>query len=421
MRGEDCQDGPPTRLEGHPEVNVPFHRPFLKAKPPLHQPILLPRRHPAAEGDKPEEVLDPLAVWCGEVVLLPKEAVDTVGLCSSFASASSLLSPAACAKARDLWQLWCKEFRALSNVEGSRVMAADMRVQPNNQILQKDTVWLSKKTWNKFSKMIAKGSTKTARWKLFLEEASAVRWGSASAQKGDEKEPKPGEATADEQADHPQDAGDQAKRRPEAALVSELLLYDGLLCDHGKVGKPKSGFLVPRDMLESVLRCAVAKEKAYKSLWGSCRGMQRFRTGHREHRLLASDEVCDICCAEWATNFANPNRNSRSGLNKPVETCTLVLGSDSATDAAPHILEVPWEDGRTITGSWLRKLVVAQVGSEVAELYAGAAGGEQRLLQDDDVMDFLPPNLRAHLRSETPAEPEGDAFLRSVLRGARPR
>jgi len=364
-----------------------------------------------SQAEEEPESLDPLAVWCGEVSLMPKAAFDEVGLGSSFASAGKLLSPAACVKARDAWSCWQEEFRALSTIEDSRVMAADLRVQANNQILLADTVWLSRKTWNRFSKLVAKGTSKFARWKLFLEEASAVRWG---IHKGDEK---------DDEADHHElpeggqslDSGKSVDESAASAQASpsgvrELLLYEGILCDHGKVSKPKAGFLVPRGMLEEVLRCTKKKEQAYKALWGSCRGTRRFRMGHREQRLVASDEVCEMCCSEWAAYCANPNRHCRSGI----ETCMLLLDNGGPA-ATPHTLEVPWEDGRTMTGSWLREIVAKQVSSEIVGLYVGGGKGEQRLLRDDDVMDLLPATLRAHVRSETTSEPEGDAFLRSVF------
>lgn len=299
-------------------------------------------------------------------------------------------------------------------------MAAELRVQPNNQILLANTVWLSKKTWNRFSKLVAKGSSKTARWKLFLEEASAVRWGSSSTSKLDEKEAA-GTADDEEVADTSFDGGKSLDEttlasagasagQASASGVKELLAYDGILCEHSKVGKPKSAFLVPREMLEEVLNCARKKEEAYKALWGSCRGMQKFRTGHREQRLVGSEEVCEACCPEWATHFANVNKTARSCLHKSIETCQLFFKSTGT----PQTLEVPWEDGMTITGSWLRKLACAQVESEIGDLYVGT-GKEQRLLLDDDVMDFLPAILRAHTRSEPPPEPEGDAFLRSIF------
>merc|ERR1719375_1195466 len=193
--------------------------------------------------------------------------------------------------------------------------------------------------------------------------------------------------------------------------VKELLLYDGILCDHGKVNKPKAGFLVPREMLEELLRCARQKEEAYKALWGNCRGLQRLRIGVREHRLVASDEVCEICCPELASHYANPNRHSRSC--KSTETCTLLLNS-GAPHGKSHTVEVPWEDGSTMTGSWLKKIAAAQVGSELGDLYV-SAGKEQRLLRDDDVMDMLPAILRARAQSQAPTEPEGDAFLRSIF------
>jgi len=410
----------------------------VKAQPPLHQSVLLPRRRHTGEelaqdeatALKEEDVLDPLAVWCGEVALLPKNAVDDVGLASNFASAGKLLSQPACAKAHEMWLSWSQEFKALSAVEGSRVMAADLRVQPNNQMLMTDTVWLSRKTWTRFSKLVAKGTTKLARWKLFLEETSAVRWGSNSAQKSDEKE--------QHNDDAPENQLDGGKSMDETALcnskskssssaeqapplgVKELLSYDGILCDHGKVNKPKAAFLVPRDMLDELLRCARQKEQAYKALYGNCRGVQRLRINNRDLRRVGSDEVCEICCPDWA-HFANPNRQSRPSVGKTTETCKLLLNNGSPNGNS-QTLEVPWEDGSTMTGSWLRKIVTAQAGSEIGDLYVCAGKGEQRLLRDDEVMDLLPAILRARVqRSETPAvtEVEGDAFTSSIFMGRR--
>merc|ERR1719375_268732 len=98
---------------------------------------------------------------------------------------------------------------------------------------------------------------------------------------------------------------------------------------------------------------------------------------------------------------------------KSTETCTLLLNS-GAPHGKSHTVEVPWEDGSTMTGSWLKKIAAAQVGSELGDLYV-SAGKEQRLLRDDDVMDLLPAILRARAQSQAPTEPEGDAFLRSIF------
>jgi hypothetical protein len=391
MRGEDCGDASTFRI-------------------PLHQPILLPRRRDGdADGSLSDEVLDPMAVWCGEVSLLPKEALDNVGMGSLFASAGKLLSAAACEQARKMWHCWSQEFKALSAVEGSRVMAADLRVQPNSQILQKNTVWLSRKTWNRFSKLVGKGTSKTARWKLFLEEVSAVRWGPSSPLNGDAKEQ--GAAENDQAVEITADKSvDESSAQASPASVNDLLLYDDILCDHGKVSKSKAAFLVPREMLEELLRCSRLKQESYKAHWGSCRGMQRLRMGDREHRLLGSDEVCEACCPEWATHFANPNKCSRSST----QSCMLFVDT-GGRNGAPQTLEVPWEDGRTMTGSWLRKIAIAQAGCELRELYVGSSKASQRLLQDDDVMDALPATLRARVQSETHVEPEGDAFNRSIF------
>lgn len=413
---------------------------LVKAQPPLHQSVLLPNRCQAGEElaqdeatslKEEEQILDPLAVWCGEVALLSKDAMRGVGLASNFASAGKLLSQTACAKVREMWLSWSQEFKALSTVESSRVMAADLRVQPNNQMLMTDTVWLSRKSWTRFSKLVAKGTTKLARWKLFLEEASAVRWGSTSAQKIDEKEQHNDDAL-ENQLDGGQSmdetvlvSGSSLAIKAPPLGVKELLSYDGILCDHGKVSKPKAAFLVPRDMLDELLRCARQKEQAYKALYGNCRGLQRLRISTSDQRRVGSDEVCKICCPDWAhfvnPNFGIPNRQSRPCVGKTTETCQLVL-NDGSPNGRSETLEIPWEDGSTMTGFWLRKIVTAQAGSDIGDLYVSTGKVEQRLLRDDEVMDLPPAILRARVqRSEapTPTEPEGDAFLRSIFMGRR--
>lgn len=409
MKGEDYKDASPLRTEGQTTIGTCFKESFFKAQPPLHQPILLPRRH--VDGSPDEEVLDPLAVWCGEVVLLPKKAVNDVRLGSQFRTASELLCPMACEKARRIWSCWSEEFKALERVEGSRVIAADLRVQPNNQILLADTVWISRKTWTRFSKLVAKATSKIARWKLFLEETSALRWGSCSGEKDEDIDT---HDNAENQLDGSKTVDESASASAQASSVGikDLFLYEGILCDHGKVNKPKAAFLVPRVMMEDLLKCAREKEMACQAHWGNCRGLRRLRTGHREQRIIASDEVCEICCPEWASHFANPTRHCRK--NKQVETCSLFLdgGGSSAT---PRTIEVPWEDGRKMTGSWLRKVAAAKAGCELRALYIVAGKGEPRLLKDDDVMESLPAALRARVRSDTTPEPEGDAFLRSVF------
>jgi hypothetical protein len=387
---------------------------FLQ-KPPCYQPLLLCSR--SEDSSTLQSVLNPLAVWCGEVAFLPKKAIDRIGLGCLFSSAGDMISLAAADSLRQAWKAWHQEFTALRNLEQCRILGPDFRT-----VAQAGPwVWLSKKAWTKLSKMIDQVNfCESAAWKLFLEEASVVRRFSGPEGKPNDKEnadlgnstttSDQGEDT--EQADAQKNTGDAMDMQGVSLKAHDLLNYDGILCEHGLVGKPKVAFLCPQEMVEKVLESGKEKAKAYRSLWGSCRGT-RLKMEHQELAFFESSDVCSICCRELANQF-----NSSKDFGP--SACAITLDPGQGQRKKKYILRLALEEGQTLTGYWLRAMASAQVGQDLGEMLARIASGGMRVVQDDDVMDHLPVELQVQLKSNQHlTETEGCAFHRSVLRVGR--
>mmetsp|Transcript_89944 Transcript_89944/g.142119 ORF Transcript_89944/g.142119 Transcript_89944/m.142119 type:complete len:1080 (+) Transcript_89944:35-3274(+) len=391
--------------------------------PSAHKKILLPRREDTCQSSddmqEQAEVLDPLAVWCGEVTFLPKKAMESIGLGSYFTCASDSLSTVAADSLRHLWKTWHAELAILRSLEETRILPSEFNSTALKDAVAKEPyVWISKKYWAKFGRKTTESSiSEAAAFKLFLEEASAVRW---STHLGDDTSE---QSIADSGTSSPssgtpkrvgQGQGDVQKSLQDIQravhAVSDLLLHDDIVCEHGLVSKPKSAFLARRCLVEELLKVGQEKEQLYRSVWGSSRGTVMLKAQHQEP-LLSSCNVCRHCCPEGAASFAN------SRDQKP-SACSIVLDPGQEQKAQHFVLHVPFEEYYTMTGRWLRALASAHVGKELGEMLTRTATGGLRVVQDEDVMDRLPSELRVKLKSVQELA-EGGAFQRSVLRVGR--
>jgi hypothetical protein len=386
---------------------------FLQ-KPPCYQPVLLCSR--SESNSDPQGFLNPLAVWRGEVAFLPKQALDHIGLGSLFSSASDLISRAAADELRQAWKAWHKEFTALRHLEQSRIVGPEFRMDAQAG----PAVWLSKKAWTKLSKMIDQVKfCEAIAWKLFLEEALAVQRRSCSGGKPNDKENADvGNSTTSpqgkdtDQADAQKDAGDAAETPGIPLKVHDVLNYDGIICDHGLVGKPKAVCLCPQEMVENLLELGEEKANAYRSLLGSCRGTIS-KTDHQDKTLFASSDVRSLCCRELANQFDTSRDFAPSA-------CTITMDPGQGQRRKNFILHLAMEEGQTLTGHWLREMASAQVGQALGDMHARSANGSTRIVHDNDVLEKLPFELQVQLKSEQNiAETEGSAFRRSVLRVRR--
>jgi hypothetical protein len=283
LRGEDrnLQD----LLEGDASVDAPIYgRSLIRGS-----------------RDTPEAI-DPLAVWCGEVKLVPTAALETVGAIHGGLDASLLLqaegalSEKACEAVWNVFKTWCTEQRKIAQLmEGSRLTLSEARTLESQGI---ETVFVSTRVCNHWKK-VAGQCTRTgaallhSQWKGFLEEVGTARWGSAMTSET-EKDGVADEADAEEELPEVQEL--QATPLVPAA---ELLLLDGLLCCHSLICKPRAAVLFRRADVCSLMEVAAEKERAYKALWPEARptSRPRLRSGLPEGRMLGINDVCTECKA----------------------------------------------------------------------------------------------------------------------------
>lgn len=251
------------------------------------------------------ETIDPLAVWCGEVKLLPTAALEAVGALHGGLDASLLLqaegalSEKACEAVWNVFKIWCNEQRKLAQLmEGSRLTPTEARALESQGC---ETVFVSTRVCNHWKKVAGQCSGTGAallhsQWRGFLEEVGAARWGSALSPEI-ERDGAADEAEAEEELPEVQEL-----QAAPPAPAAELLLLDGLLCCHSLICKPRAAVLFRRAEVCSLMEVAAEKERAYKALWPEARptARPRLRSGLPEGRMLGINDVCTECKASDA-------------------------------------------------------------------------------------------------------------------------
>jgi len=277
-------------------------------------------------GDEENHLVCPLAIWNGEVKFVPSRVLEH-GLCPPALAAMAAvgeeaLSAKACHTAWSLFQVWRKEQAELVRiVEQGKVTVAEARkwqskgkgddlVWVANRVL---TVWRKARAWYPDSTGQASPSL-PGLWCAFLAEARCARWGSDDAQRvspADEPyvsstaaAPRNGGSNGEEAAAQDKSAPTASEQVADSAAelapnLGETVLTAGLLCKHGLIGRPRSGCLVQRASLETLLKLSHEKERLYDELWSDAKAVPRLRNGSEGQCLLGfASGTCSACCGE---------------------------------------------------------------------------------------------------------------------------
>eukprot|EP00913_Durusdinium_trenchii_P010807 g10137.t2 len=249
-------------------VPSPWLERFLRGEDRTLQNIL--------EGDASNEfartghALDPLAVWCGEVKLLPTAALEQVGGQFGGLDSSTFLRAEA-AMNEEVATLVFKAFEQLGE-KSNRFSVTDVRAVESSE--QGFAVWISIRQLNQWKKVVGDtSSTASLRqlWRCFVQEVHEYRFG-ISPEGGAADAP---EASDDEVAveasglEVPSDVKEATTPR-----VKPLTLLGGLLCRHQLLSRPRAAALVSRSQLEELLEVSHEKDSAFRELWQSAASMR---------------------------------------------------------------------------------------------------------------------------------------------------
>mmetsp|Transcript_16243 Transcript_16243/g.46357 ORF Transcript_16243/g.46357 Transcript_16243/m.46357 type:complete len:776 (-) Transcript_16243:179-2506(-) len=398
-------------------------------------PVMYGRMLVRAPGRRAGQPLlvDPLAVWCGGIKLVPTAALDACGArggldSSSFLDAQdSLSSPATGEAVWNLARLYLKEWMLLTQVllEG-KVSLADARAL-HQKGRGEDVVWISTRTQKLWQKAVGSASSSCAKsqpWqvmvmKAFLAEVQRARWAGQHDGSEDEEpeEPQEGDADSGNPAAAANDAESPAPGQPAGhpADRHEISLTAGIVCRHGLVCRPRAACLVRRADILQVLDNSNLKEQAYRALWPDTHSVPRLRTGLADGRLLAFGDTCSECRGD-AGGGGCPAAEAASAQRRLV--VRRRYPSSKITRKVGH-LAVPDSD-EPITGTVLRTLMQEQLELPVARVLVAAnpeGGGAQEVeLQDDDVLCDTLESIVVE-KDETARDREASAFHGSVFRG----
>eukprot|EP00929_Paragymnodinium_shiwhaense_P031275 TRINITY_DN17559_c0_g1_i2.p1 TRINITY_DN17559_c0_g1~~TRINITY_DN17559_c0_g1_i2.p1 ORF type:complete len:1116 (+),score=274.30 TRINITY_DN17559_c0_g1_i2:100-3447(+) len=328
----------------------------------------------ADKAGKRRLVLDPLAVWCGWVKLVPTCALD--GLSGHGGLDGSLFLPAEEAMhgsaAKSVWQLfeaWRKEQDAISIVLQNKLTAAAMKAVSGND----DSVtWVSTAVLNSWQKALNRSavpggaaSRLRAQWREFLSEVREARY-------------TPADELADSAADAcSKDVGEDGA--DEATKSYDVVLTTGLLCPHGLMCRPKGGSLVPRRDMQQLLEASRAKERAYKDHWPGQPVVPRVRTGLLGGRLLAFDDCCPDC------------QNGAEAQGGEMQQHNILVRQRYASGVTRKKgnLTIAADDQKPLTVARLSEMVQAKLGLPVARLFVPgeASGSEDVELRDGSIIN----------------------------------
>lgn len=270
--------------------------------PVLYGRSLLPSRTSCGAA------MDPMALWCGEVKLLPSAILSSMrglgGFSDSlFLPAEAALDPETCRSAQSLFKAWCHEQQLVEKLmRDCRLSSSDARLLGKAS----DAVWISQrlnKLWGKLA-VVGAGTSGPqmlrARFQAFLEELRSLRF---------EKSREP-----EETAEKLKFPSEETSEKP-PFWVS---LQGPLLCRHGLVCKPRSAFLAKRADVEAVLQAALRKEEAYRAMFKEARAhdVPRLVSGLPGGQLCSFNDVCLDCNGTEASGQG-------SGTNRGKRTLTL--------------------------------------------------------------------------------------------------
>lgn len=371
--------------------------------------------------------IDPLAVWCGEVKLLPTEALMAVGGAhggldaSMFLPAQGALSAEAAQTMIKAFKIWCREQTHIARVlEDGRLSVSDARTL-DSQGKGAETAWVSLRVHNIWRKAAARFSATgsnslRAQWKAYLHEVQLMRYGRSSLVSNSSTEPAQ-EDEEDEDA-NALDSSSISKQHPceatPALPSAELRILGGLICGHERVCRQRAAVVVRRAELQALLEVSAEKERAFAELWPEAppRLRPRLRSGLPDGRLLAFNDVCTECRIVSTPTPATAVPAAQAKLEGR-RVFAVRRKYASGTIRKQGSVTVALSASGTITASAVRAAIESQLKMPVLRLHLpGVGGGPDIELKSYEVISEEQDTVVAE---KDEVEREGTAFNNSVF------
>jgi len=357
------------------------------------------------KGRREGQFLDPLAVWCGEVKLLPAAALQELGGAggldaSLFLQACEAVGTEPCRLVWDLFQAWCQEQQQIAGIlkEGKLTMSDARKLEAEGR--GAEAVWVSTRLQNAWRRSVSTNGPADleVEWQKFLLEVSAARWTRRSGAAAT------GTSSLEDRSETTTPSGGAG-----------VTLLGGLVCQCNMVCRPKAGFLARRQHISHLLEISAAKAQCYTELWRERRAIPRLRSGLPDDQLLSMSDVCSSCNGEGVPDHAAGataadsghlllvKRRYASGQIRKQGYIKLAEGTEQARYSCVAV----------------KAACRAAFGFIVSKLWIRGPDGLGVELADDEL---LPPNIDTinveKDESVTPADREGAAFEGSIFRMA---
>lgn len=380
-------------------------------------PVMYGRSLIRSLADEQGLILDPLAVWCGEVKLLPTAAFEELGGIGGLDSSLFLefkdgFGDSVCKAARSLYKCFEAEWLQIRKIltEG-KITVADAR-QWQSEDRADDVVWLSLRVQKLWQKAIdAGGATKGQPSQLvvvraFLREVHAARWlGHSMAAEEPDQEDAPADASL---GSAPAQSSTNASVQ---AGTGEVDLTVGIVCEHGLVCNTRAGFLARRNDVVELLQLANAKEQAYQELWRHTPVVPRMRSGVSDGELLSFGETCSVCGVDGRAGVTTGMGNADSAGVHKLLTVKRRYPSSGVTRRHGNLAV-----GESVTGSELRELLLEQFKYPVLRVFAELNGKEVELQSGDKLEEAV--SCIVVEKDESVANREASAFQGSIFRSS---
>mmetsp|Transcript_5891 Transcript_5891/g.12936 ORF Transcript_5891/g.12936 Transcript_5891/m.12936 type:complete len:1020 (+) Transcript_5891:128-3187(+) len=384
--------------------------------------------------DGSAEMLDPLALWCGKVKLLPTAALEAVGGLGGLDSALFMglkgrLSLEACRSACEMFEAWEREREALSAILHRRMPLADARAL-EAEGRSEEAVWIETRMQTAWKKRYCLDGTShppasKGGWSSFLEEVQGLL--------PTEEAPDSGSGTSQEAAVDDEIAADDeadGSMEVELELVSthpQIPILGGLLCEHNSVGKTRQGFLCRRDDAEKLLEASTARAEAFARLRPAWRSGHVFVSGLAHNKLLSFGDVCPQCGDRGVTKRPCSKMQAAEASEVSMRRLTIRRRYASGNVRKLGDISIPAASASTTTFREVRGMVKEQLNFSVSRLLAtdNPAVGEREILGDEALGDATMTVIVEKEEVQPPAtcsprEAEGAAFQRSIFRTHAP-
>jgi len=404
--------------------------------------------------------LDPLAVWCGEVKLIPMSVLDSLGGAggldsSMFISLSEAMGREVCEAAWRLHKLYQKEWLQIRKTlsEGKVTVAQARQLQTEGR--GDEVVWVSlqvQRLWHKIlggapSSSIAKAQQQEVPWqylafRAFLREVQEARWGGRTGVGSTQhlsEEPPAAQETEDgtggdrTPAASPQHGPDE---RPKAsnAIAATALSHDrcevnltaGILCQHGLVAKTRSAFLARRTDICELLEISKEKGKAFMDLWPHVRAVPCIRAGVASRRcwgdgLHGFGATCGACRGDGAMAASEAQSGMGGGSFR-----RLMVRRRYASKVIRRVGQVDLPDAEeALSFQCLRDLVKDQLKFPVSRIFLDIDSAEEIELRGtatletwEEVSGVTIKTIIVEKDESTPPAKEAAAFQGSIFRSA---